>query len=116
MPSRPISLSEARKRIHIAVRGLAMAGIAVLVWLEIQRRYLPGLLPVPGWSPPTTFYKWLGIAIHTADLFVFLAATLFSPIYAYESLEACAGETNRKPFWIDLLFVLLLYACFAASL
>ena len=87
-----------QKRTHLAARGLAVAGMAVLAWLEIQRRYR------------------LGVVIDAIDLLVFLTAIFFSPIYTYESFYVSPGEPHWKAFWINLLFVLLLYASLAASL
>lgn len=108
-------IDHARLRIHFAVRGLALVGILVIVWIEFQSRYLPNLLPSPAWHPPDTLHKWLGIGIDAFDILVLLLAMFLSPLYAYLSFRASKGKTGQSQWCGDAVSVAILYLFLVVS-
>ena len=116
MFSRPSELpGQVRNRVHVITRTLAIAGILALVWHDIQPRYLPGLLPFPGWSPPSVFQKWLGIGIDAFGLFVLLITLFGSVICTSVGFINSKVNNDRRECWIDLCFAGALYLYLALS-
>jgi len=115
MTSQSLLKSDGRAPVHFVTRGIAASGISVLIWLEFQRRYLPGLLPVPGWAPVDSYHKWLGIGIHAIDLLFGLSALLVAPALVWTAFGALKSPGERWQCWIDLFFVLLYYFAFVLS-
>jgi hypothetical protein len=116
MSNSTISPEQARKRVSLAVRGLSIAGTLVLAWIEIQRRFLPNFLPLPGWHPATSLDKWLGIGIDALDFVVVFFAICLAPVYAYISIRGSRHQAGSSQWGIDLAFVVIFYVFLVASL
>jgi hypothetical protein len=114
-PEVPKSAMQSQSKLHIQIRSLAVAGIAVLALHYVQRKYLPGLLPVTGWHPNSQFRKWLGISIDALGLFVLLGTLFMSAIWTYVAFVNSRAENNQLDCWIDLFFVVALYLALALS-